>query len=387
MINKRKIKILWLWESIDKLGGVEILLLNLARKIDRDRYEVVLAVNNCGKLSTDFERLGIKVVNLKRKRRFDFKSFFRLYQLVRTLRIDIIHTHGYYFGLRGRVIGKILGKPAICTYHASFDKEAKSYRIRLTTKLTLPLASYATFVSLAGESSFHRDKPLIFTRDILPNRKYFTIYNGVNIKEIQERLSRVDKVGLRKELGIREGEKIIVNIGRLSYEKGHSYLVEAMKKVAEIAPSAKLFVIGDGELKARLTSMTTALGLGNNLFFLGERKDAIEILAIANMFVYQSLWGSLGLALLEAIAAGVPVVAPENAGVYELIRNGENGLVHRPSDPDSIYICIRKLLEDDVFAKKIALEAQKDIRDTFSIDHSIDSYYAIYDHLSNRSAG
>jgi len=383
--NKKAVRILWLWDDLDKIGGVQILLLNLAKKINRYKYEIVIAVNNYGEIASEFEKLGIKVIKLKRKPRYDCVSFLKLYKLVKRLKVDMIHTHGYYFGLRGRIVGKICRKPTICTYHANFRKEASSARIRLTTKITLCLANYVNFVSLEAESSFHNTKPIIFSKDILFYRKYFTIYNGVDIKKIESRISNINKEEIREKLKLKKSDKVIVNVGRLSIEKGHKYLIKAMKLVVKKMPETKLLIVGDGELKEELIKICISLGIEKNVFFLGERRDVIEILAVADIFVYQSLWGSLGLAVFEAIASGVPVVIPETTGVYELIRCGENGLIHIPTNPDSIYRCIERLLKDKKCSREIALQALEDIHDKYSIDNTAKSYFAIYAHLTQNT--
>jgi glycosyltransferase involved in cell wall biosynthesis len=135
-------------------------------------------------------------------------------------------------------------------------------------------------------------------------------------------------------------------VGRLIFNKGPQYLVEAAPEVLRARPEAEFVFVGDGPLRASLEERARQLGVSQRLTFLGTRPDVAAILQTCHVLARPSLLEGMPLTVLEAMACGLPVVATPVSGTAELVRDGENGLLVQPADPASLARAILRLIED-----------------------------------------
>jgi glycosyltransferase involved in cell wall biosynthesis len=167
------------------------------------------------------------------------------------------------------------------------------------------------------------------------------------------------------------GERPLVgNVARLAPQKDHRTLIAA----ARLVPEADFVVAGDGPLRADLEQ----LAAGTRVRFLGARDDVPELLASFAVFAFPSLFEGLCLAVIEAQAAGVPVVATPVGGIRETVVDGETGLLVPTGDPPALAAAIRRLLEDRVAAEAMAAEAKRRVRERFSIERMVDETLRLY---------
>jgi glycosyltransferase involved in cell wall biosynthesis len=169
-----------------------------------------------------------------------------------------------------------------------------------------------------------------------------------------------------------EGSPVIGAVGRFSEEKGHRYLLEAMSELTRRLPGARLVLVGYGALEGDLKSRAAGLGIDGRVTFAGER-DSAELLGAFDLFVQPSLYESQGLAILEAMAAGVPVVASDVGGVRDVVRDGVTGLLVPPADPRALATSILRLAGDPELSKTLALQAGREVRERFSSSTMIES--------------
>ena len=163
---------------------------------------------------------------------------------------------------------------------------------------------------------------------------------------------------------------IVGNVARLAPQKDHRTLIEA----ARLVPEADFVVAGDGELRAELERLAE----GSRVRFLGARDDVPELLASFDVFAFPSLFEGLCLAVIEAQAAGVPVVATPVGGIRETVVDGETGLLVPTRDPGALAAAIRRLLEDRPAAEAMAAEAKRRVRARFSIERMVDETLRLY---------
>ena len=163
---------------------------------------------------------------------------------------------------------------------------------------------------------------------------------------------------------------LVGNVARLAPQKDHRTLIEA----ARLVPEAEFVVAGDGELRDELERMAE----GARMRFLGMRDDVPELLASFDVFAFPSLFEGLCLAVIEAQAAGVPVVATPVGGIRETVVDGETGLLVPTEDPPALAAAIRRLLEDRPAAEAMAAEARRRVRERFSIERMVDATLALY---------
>jgi glycosyltransferase involved in cell wall biosynthesis len=181
----------------------------------------------------------------------------------------------------------------------------------------------------------------------------------------------------RAELGLSEEDRVLVCVGRLSRAKGQRHLLRALALLAPQFPRLRCLLVGDGEERAALEALAQELSLGPALRFLGSRDDVPELLSLGRAFVLPSEWEGLPVALLEAMAAGLPCVATRVAGTAEVIREG-SGLLVPPSDPAALAAAIRSLLLDPALAERMARQGAADVRARFLMPALCARYLALY---------
>ncbi len=155
-------------------------------------------------------------------------------------------------------------------------------------------------------------------------------------------------------------------VGRLHEQKGHRFLIDAASHVCQRHSKVRFLLIGDGELRPALIEMVESAKLTENVLFLGLRSDIPRILGSADLFVLPSLWEGLSIALLEAMAAGLPVVASRVSGTKEVIIDGRTGLLVCPADSDSLSDAICELIENPQKAAEMGEAGKQRVMEVFS---------------------
>ena len=199
--------------------------------------------------------------------------------------------------------------------------------------------------------------------------------------ELREKSSSEAGTGLRKELGVGDRDPLILNVGRLTEQKGQIYLVRAMRTVADEMPGARLLIAGEGELEDELTAEVRRLNLQENVFFLGMRTDIPHLLDSVQIFALPSLWEGLSIALLEAMAASLPIVATRVSGTDQVLEDGRNGIVIEPRDQGAIARGLLALLSDRSMATTLGETARQKVESEHSSDRVAEQYLRVYDRI------
>ena len=171
---------------------------------------------------------------------------------------------------------------------------------------------------------------------------------------------------------------LVGNVARLAPQKDHATLLDAFARVREVRPDARLALVGDGESRAELEARAERLGIAHNVLFTGARDDVPDVLASFDVFAFPSLFEGLCLAVIEAQAAGVPVVATPVGGIRETVVDGETGLLVPTRDPQALAAAILRLLDDRELSARLAAEAQRRVRDRFSEQRMVEETLALY---------
>jgi glycosyltransferase involved in cell wall biosynthesis len=182
----------------------------------------------------------------------------------------------------------------------------------------------------------------------------------------------------KKERPGRDNGPVIGIIARLSEEKGHTYLIEAMPEVINRFPKAQLLIVGEGRIKQRLVDLSKALKLENNVRFLPSVIDMQDVFGITDIFVLPSLKEGLGLSLMEAMASGLPVIASDVGGIRSLVQHVHNGLLVKPADVRELSSAIIELLKDPQRCGVFGNNARIFIKDNFSQEKMISQTEGVY---------
>lgn len=372
-----KIRLLYVIYSLDN-GGAETLAIRLAEKLSKDLFDVVVcSLSDRGPLRTLLEQKHIRYFTLGKREGKDPGVALRLRKVIRDERIDIIHTHNQgpllYTYLATRMMRN--GPKIVHTEHINMVKEF-SYSRKHMLYNSLLYRSLDGFINIARHlTDSYRDA---FTS---PHTKIQTIHNCVDLAEYDFSPTS----DLRAELDLKQGTPLIGCISALRRQKDHDTLLKAMEKVKRDVPETVLVLAGDGELRDELLEQVRQLDLSWNVKFLGFRSDIANLLAQFDIFVLASLYEGLPLCILEAMAAGKPVVATDADGTNELIVNGETGLLVPLRDPGKFADAILSLLQDADMAADIGSKAKMFVEKQHNFNTMIHEYKSFYRNMINQS--
>jgi glycosyltransferase involved in cell wall biosynthesis len=181
-------------------------------------------------------------------------------------------------------------------------------------------------------------------------------------------------------LGIPTSALVVGTIGRLTEQKGYTYLIEAASLILEQIPQSFFLIIGDGELADQLKHQAAQKEISSHVIFTGGRQDVEELLACMDLFVSSSLWEGLPTAILESMAAGVPIVATDIPGIRELIRDQWNGWLVPAGDATSMARVIRVALKNVKSRREFSNNARQDVQ-SLSIKSIVGEYEKLYSAL------
>jgi len=200
------------------------------------------------------------------------------------------------------------------------------------------------------------------------------IYNGIDKKDF----TTIDGKYIRQELRIPLGATVIGTVGRLVSQKGHKYLLAAFALIKDEFPGARLLLVGEGSRMDELKNYAKGLSVDKEVIFAGLRRDIPQMLSAMDIFVFPSLWEGLGNALLEAMAAGKPVIATNIPPIREVINSEQAGILVPPADPAAIASAVRLLLQDRALAASLGKTSQERAFSSFGIDRTVTMYLDLY---------
>ena len=366
-----RIKVL---EMIDQpfLGGGQITLLSLAKGLDKDKFEILAASGGGGPLVDELGKLGVPHISIDIRKSSGPGAVVRIAAALRGAGIDLFHTHGGVAGLYGRLAAKKAGIPAVV--HTLHGIHYLHYRNPLLKwafiVLERRLSRFTDAVIFVSQADLRKGMKL----RLAPAGKARLIRNGIDPAGI---IPGFDRAAKKSQLGS-DGRPLVVAVSRLHRQKGLKYLLRAVPLIREEIPAVKVVIAGGGPLESKLASAMKRLRIGESATLLGERKDAREVLAAADVFVLPSLWEGLPYVLVEAAALGKPIVATDIDGVREVVRSGETGVLVPPRDPGGLAAALILLLRDRDLADKLGERARRDIPSAFSLERMVHETEALY---------
>ncbi|HEX6158712.1 MAG TPA: glycosyltransferase, partial [Thermoanaerobaculia bacterium] len=366
---------------IDSLtvGGAESLIIPFARRLDRSRYALTVCCLSTvagNAIEPELRKEGVNVVNLGARNLRDRAAFRRLVALVRDEKIELVHAHLPYASIWSAVLSRNTGVPSIASLHVAPSATRElfdSTRHRVMTEVRDRLMRFVTnrwssrIVSVSDAL-----RKIYLQRGGLDPAKLRVVHNGIELDRF-----RRDRVASRalldRELDLPPYAKIVVTVAVLRPKKGIEVLLDAATRV----PDAFFLIVGDGPKREEWTRLASTLGVADRIRWAGYRRDVDALLAGCDLFVHPSLDDAFPTVLLEAMAAGLPVVATRVGGIPEIVSDFTGRLV-APNDAAELAGAIGNLLGDDVARKRMSVAAEKTATEKFSTEAWIGRLDAVY---------
>ncbi len=376
------VRILYVIDTLE-VGGSERSLLQIARRLNRDRYELVVCSLYRGTaLRREFEAAGIRVIALELSGKYQFlKAFLKLRRVVRSERPDLIHTTLFRADQLGRAVGRWLGIPVVSSFvNLSYDPSRSEGNPHVDGRKLAGLRMLDAF-SARWVTRFHSVSAAVRDancRDLKVDPQRVTVVpRGREIDDFSM-TSTQQIAALRLSLGIGDVFPCIVNVGRLVDQKAQRCLVQAMAAVVAEYPQAKLLIAGEGRLRGRLEMQIQQLGLQKNVALLGYRNDIPQLLQIADCFVFPSIYEGLPGSVVEAMLSECAIVATDIPVLREVLASGQTGLLVPAKNAPALAGAIVRLAKDRELANRLADNARSVACQRFDIRQVVEQTEQMY---------
>jgi glycosyltransferase involved in cell wall biosynthesis len=358
-------------DSLDR-GGLERVVCDLSSEQLRRGYDVrVYCLLSRGSLAAELESRGVRVVCGSKRLGPDFRVVRELRRLLRGSGRSVLHSHSMmpnYYACAARLLaGRSI--TIVNTRHDMGSTLPNDRRERLY-RLSVPMTRLVVMVS-------ERVKDRFLAGGIVPPRKARIVFNGIQTGAAQCAVP-ADRAEARRLLGAETGQFVVGCVGRLVELKNHAAVVRAVARLAAAYPALRLALIGEGPLRGRLVELGRELGVADRLTLLGERSDVRRLLAGLDAFVLPSLTEGHSIALLEAAAAGVPIVATKVGGNPEIVQDESTGLLVPADDGTAIAAALTRLIRDPSLGARLGANARTWALARVSVPAMADGYERIY---------
>jgi glycosyltransferase involved in cell wall biosynthesis len=386
-----KIHLLHLVEGLG-MGGAEVLLIQYIKSLGmRDYKHFVYGFGRGGPMKEKIEALGVNVYMGKRRAHIKqpIRFITHLLSLLRDLmtfiksnRIQLIQSHLSHANKLAVLVGKLAGVPAFPTIHNTMefvDRRSRwDFRVYINKAVDwfiFPMADQILAVS-------QEIKEIVHQKFRVKNSKIMVLKNGIVFDD-----SLSIPVNLEKEFSISNNTLKILAVGRLSYQKAMEVIVKAAAELVKHGlRNLLVMIVGEGEERIRLKNLIRDLDVENNVKLLGIRHDVIELMRASDMFLMPSRYEGLSIAMIEAMACGLPIIASDAPGLKTYITHGENGLLFPIEDHKAMAKCILQLSEDGNIRETLSLGARESFEKEYNMRKnikSLDMFFRKYAKIKN----
>jgi glycosyltransferase involved in cell wall biosynthesis len=358
-------KVLYIITRSDR-GGGQVALLDLLANLPPGIEPVVAAgeegflSETCAQRGTPFRLVHGLVAPISPLR--DCSALARLIRLIRVEKPGLIHAHTSKAGILGRIAAWLTRTPIIFTAHTwSFDEGVPSLR----RTVAIPLEKFAALLGgrIITVSDANTNKAL--RHRIAPKQRMIRIWNGVPDSELRARPGSRDQITM-------------ISVARMVPQKDYELL---LRSLVGVEGNWRLQLVGDGPLRPSLEALAQELELTGQLEFLGERNDVASLLSKADVFILISKWEGLPISIIEAMRAGLPVIATDVGGVSEMVEENANGFLTRMDDEEMLRGCIRRLIASPNLMAQMGAVGRRRFECDFRIETNVAKTVAVYEEV------
>ena len=380
MSDTPRLAVLQLVRNLD-IGGAQQVVVTLAKYLAADGHRPVVCSFRDGPLRGDVEALGIPVVLVRGRRgsvlalhevvRGTLRIRRALTEVVRRYDIDVIQTHLLRsLDFLVATLPRRGGRPIVYWTFHNYNFTLRPEHVGDHQWLLRPKRVAYRWLYRWMSGRVHglvavsdEVRAAILDEVGAVDDLIVVIPNGVDV----ERHDRpVDAAATRAELGLAPDDVVMVMVGTFKRQKGHVHLIEAASQLRESHPDLRILLVGDGPLRADVQDAAHRAGLDGMVRFLGSRRDIPSILAMSYCFVLPSLWEGLPIALLEAMASGLPCIATDVSGTEQVVVDDVTGMLIPPGDPYALIKAIERMVSDPGRARRMGVAGRRRIEALFS---------------------
>ena len=372
-------RIIHIVESLD-YGGLERMVVDMVRQQRNLGFTCkVISLFHAGIMAKNLEALDVEVTALNKiNAQSKFKLLKQLREQIKVHDTDIIHTHNptshYYatvasIGLNYKVL--------INTRHGLGSRFALTTKIKhikreIFYRLTFPFSHYLVAVSYASYNE-------LIKRNIFRKKRSSVIYNGIFTADFQK-VSENARKDLLEHFNLKHGDFIFGIVSRISTVKNHNFLIKVFHQLKQVKENVKLIIVGDGDpdLVDSLRQSINQHGLTDCVHMLGARSDINIILSTFDCFILPSKVEGCSIALLEAAATGLPIIASEVGGNMDIIENRENGLLFPVNDSTACLEAMMNIMCDPEYAAKLGRNARTWVEENATVERMVENYNQLY---------
>jgi L-malate glycosyltransferase len=367
-------KVFFLLDSF-MIGGTETQAVELARRLDPARYQVTIGcLRREGPLLERLKDTPVEIVEVNMGAGVDSPSgmvrIAKLARFLRKRRFQILHAHDLWSNIVGVAAAMLARTPVTITSQRDLSHAEwyGTYRRRVLRFLQRRSSMVLTNAKAIRDG--------LIEHDGLSPDKVCVVYNGVDLDRFHVPADR------EKLFPGSAGNKLIVLVGNMiTNVKGQPVLISAAPQIVKAHPRTQFVLVGEGSKRFEFEQQVKGLGLEANFLFLGRRSDVPAILACCDIAVLPSLAEGLPNAVLEYLAAGLPVVASALGGNLEIIQDGTNGMLVPPQDSQALAAALIRLLSDEDLAASIGAAGHDYVKQNFSFDRLVADVEALYGKL------
>lgn len=337
-------------------GGAEKKLLDLVTGM-KERHDVrVACLHGAGQIAEDLLALGVNVTCIGFNSLFRFYRLKDLFSLIRAFQPDVVHTILFHANIAGRLMARAAGIPVIISSIEVTEREKTSHLFfdRRTNFLVDKEICVAEAV-----------KRFTVEKAGIPEHKLVVIPNCVEAADYEVE-------------PFPDGPPQVTFVGRLHWQKGLDILLRAARYVLEQEPDTIFNIAGKGPEKAQLQELAVKEGVGEHIRFPGFVEDVGRLLGDSRMLVLSSRWEGLPIVILEAMACGRPIVAPDVSGCAEAVEDGKTGILVPAEDPEALSHAILELLRDPQRAAAMGKEGRASVERNFSVSKMVNATEELY---------
>lgn len=373
-----KAKILFLMAGDPSIfGGGKRGFLQLMANLNKDAFQFY----SCCALNKEQENLlkGLNgnIVNVDLQHEMVWIAMAKLISFLRKEKIDIIHSQGVRADVFARVASKLSGNKIEVINTVQMLVEGYDVNI-IRKKMYCAIDRFTErFVSRFIVVSENLKERLNKDHQI-SKQNIVKIYNGIETHEYHNLYSKDIVRRIRGEFNVEDTEFLICSVGRMVWQKGFEFLINAIPEVIRVIPNAKFMFVGDGPLRGKLGALSEELGVRDRIVFAGFRNDINDILSAIDLLVVPSLLEGFPMIILEAMAIAKPIIATNIDGITEQIIDGENGNLVSPRDHSALAEAILRLIQDKELSIKLGVSARKKVEQEFSVEKMVAETEKVY---------